>query len=207
MPGGVAILEAVFEALGIESMRVSESALREGLLFDLVGRTRHADIRGRSIAALATRHAVDAAHAVRVERTARAIFDRVAGPWGLGEEDASMLAWAARLHEVGLAISHSQYHKHGDYIVRNADLLGFSTTEQQRLAVLVRAHRRKFPEAEFEALPKADAAKSRRLALVLRLAVLLHRSRTPAAIPSIAIAATDGGLASRSPRGGLPLIP
>ncbi len=206
-PGGVAILIAVFEALGIEAMRVSESALREGVLFDLVGRIRHTDIRGRTVAALALRHAVDGAQAARVERTAHALFGQVAGAWGLGDDDAALLAWAARLHEVGLAISHSQYHKHGDYLVRNADLLGFSNTEQQLLAVLVRAHRRKFPAAEFEVFPKADAEKARRLALLLRLAVLLHRSRTPAALPSIAVAAAGKGLTLAFPRGWLAAHP
>lgn len=112
-----------------------------------------------------------------------------------------MLACAARLHEIGLAISHSQYHKHGDYLVRNADLLGFSTSEQQHLATLVHAHRRKFPEAAFEALPEADAFKIRRLALILRLAVLLHRTRTPAAIPAIAVAAVKRGLRLSFPPG------
>ncbi len=193
-PGGIAILLAVFEALEIDAMRVAESALREGVLFDLVGRTRHTDIRGRSVAALCTRYAIDAAQAARVEGTALEVFARVTGPWGLGEEDAALLGWSARLHEVGLAISHSQYHKHGDYLIRNADLLGFSTPEQQCLATLVRAHRRKFPEAEIRMLPKADAVKVRRLALILRLAALLHRSRTPTALPPLAVSAVDRGL-------------
>jgi exopolyphosphatase/guanosine-5'-triphosphate,3'-diphosphate pyrophosphatase len=205
--GGVAILLAVFAALGIETMRVSESALREGLLYDLVGRVRHTDIRGRSVTALCTRYAVDGAQAARVESTARAIFGQVSNSWGLDEEDAAQLAWAARLHEAGLAISHSQYHKHGEYLVRNADLLGFSTTEQQLLAALVRAHRRKFPEAEFEALPKSDAAKARHLALILRLAALLHRSRTPAALPQIEVTAAEKGLNLSFPRGWLAAHP
>ena len=206
-PGGVAILSAVFAALGIESMRVSESAMREGLLFDLVGRRRHTDIRGRSVTALATRFSVDGHQAVRVEHSAREIFDQVARPWGLGEEDAVLLSWAARLHEVGLAISHTQYHKHGAYLVRSADLLGFSTTEQLRLAALVRAHRRKFPEAEFVELPPADADRTRRLALVLRLAVLLHRSRTPAGHPPLRVAAGERELAVSFPAGWLAAHP
>ena len=205
--GGVAILLAVFAALEIETMRVSESALREGLLYDLVGRVRHTDIRGHSVTALCTRYAVDGAQAARVESTARAIFGQISGSWGLDDEDAAQLAWAARLHEAGLAISHSQYHKHGEYLVRNADLLGFSTTEQQLLAALVRAHRRKFPEAEFAALPKTDAGKARQLALILRLAVMLNRSRTPAALPPIAVTATEKGLNLSFPRGWLAAHP
>lgn len=206
-PGGVAILSAVFAALGIEALRVSESAMREGLLFDLVGRRRHADIRGRSVSALATRFSVDGAQAVRVERSAHEIFEQVARPWGFGEEDAALLSWAARLHEAGLAISHAQYHKHGAYLVRSADLLGFSTAEQLRLAALVRAHRRKFPEAEFAALPAADAERTRLLALVLRLAVLLHRSRTPAGHPPLRVVAGERELAVFFPTGWLAAHP
>lgn len=206
-PGGVAILSAVFDSLGIEEMRVSDSALREGLLYDLVGRVRHTDIRGRSVIALCTRYAVDGAQAARVEHTARAILGRVAAVWRLCDDDAAMLAWAARLHEAGLAISHAQYHKHGDYLVRNADLLGFSTSEQLRLAALVRAHRRKFPVPVFDALPPADAHTARRLAVILRLAVLLHRSRTAAALPAIAVDASERGVEISFPRGWLPAHP
>ena len=206
-PGGVAILSAVFEALGIEAMRVSESALREGLLFDLVGRKRHTDIRGRSVVALGTRFCVDGAQAARVEHTAKEILGQVARPWGLGEDDAALLAWAARLHEVGLAISHAQYHKHGAYLIRNADLLGFSTAEQLRLATLVRSHRRKFPEAEFEALPPADAARTRHLALILRLAVLVHRSRAALGHPPLLVAGNERGLSVGFPRGWLAAHP
>jgi exopolyphosphatase/guanosine-5'-triphosphate,3'-diphosphate pyrophosphatase len=107
------------------------------------------------------------------------------------------------LHEAGLAISHSQYHKHGDYLVRNADLLGFSTSEQQRLAALVRAHRRKFPLEVFDALPPEDARTTRRLAVILRLAVLLHRSRTALALPPIEVVPAERGLAVSFPRGWL----
>ncbi|MHB8835841.1 MAG: exopolyphosphatase [Candidatus Methylomirabilia bacterium] len=201
--GGVAILSAVFDSLGIEELRVSESAMREGLLYDLVGRVRHTDIRGRSVIALCTRFAVDGAQALRVEHTARTIFDQVAADWGLSEADAALLGWAARLHEAGLAISHSQYHKHGDYLVRNADLLGFSTSEQQRLAVLVRAHRRKFPGEVFAVFPPGDARSARRLAVILRVAVLLHRSRTGAALPAIEVAPSEQGLSLSFAKGWL----
>jgi exopolyphosphatase/guanosine-5'-triphosphate,3'-diphosphate pyrophosphatase len=181
--------------------------MREGLLYDLVGRVRHTDIRARSVGALCTRYAVDAAQALRVEQTARAIFGQVAGAWGLRDEDAAMLGWAARLHEAGLAISHSQYHKHGDYLVRNADLLGFSTSEQLRLAALVRAHRRKFPTEVFDALPHEDARTTRSLAMVLRFAVLLHRSRTAAALPAIAVRVSQRGVELSFPKGWLAAHP
>jgi exopolyphosphatase/guanosine-5'-triphosphate,3'-diphosphate pyrophosphatase len=150
---------------------------------------------------------VDGAQAARVQRTAREILAEVARSWGFDEEDEALLAWGARLHEAGLAISHAQYHKHGAYLVRNADLLGFSTPEQLRLAVLVRSHRRKFPETAFGELPPTDAERMRRLALVLRLAVLLHRSRTPAGHPPLRVAAGAREIAVAFPPGWLAAHP
>ncbi len=88
-----------------------------------------------------------------------------------------MLAWAARLHEIGLMVAHSQYQKHGAYLLRNADLPGFTRHEQMVLAALVLGHRRKFPVQEFANLPRGMQEPARRLCLLLRLAVLLHRSR------------------------------
>ena len=189
-PGGVAVLLALFEDLGIERLRVSDWALREGLLYDLLGRIRHEDVRERTIVSLSARYNVDAGQAVRVEETARHLLASVAGDWALSEEeDPHLLGWAARLHEVGVAIAHSQYHKHGAYILENSDLPGFSRQEQKRLAALVRGHRRKFPQSVFKQLGGAQASRVRRLCVLLRLAVLLHRSRTDTEMPTIALRA------------------
>jgi exopolyphosphatase / guanosine-5'-triphosphate,3'-diphosphate pyrophosphatase len=95
----------------------------------------------------------------------------------------SMLGWAARLHEVGLVIGHSQYQKHGAYLLRNADLSGFTRQEQSVLAALVLGHRRKFPIQEFLALAKPMRDSSRYLCVILRLAVLMHRGRSPTTKP------------------------
>ncbi|MHB1240793.1 MAG: exopolyphosphatase, partial [Gammaproteobacteria bacterium] len=176
-PGGVAVALATFEALGIERMRVSDGALREGLLFDLIGRHAQDDVRGRTVTNLASRYNVDLAQAQRVERTALDFLGQVAGTWSL-DEDASerLLSWAARLHELGMGIAHSGYHKHGAYVLANADLAGFSRRDQQLLAAVVRAHRRKFPVAVLRELPAAWIQPATRLALILRLAVVVHRS-------------------------------
>ena len=107
----------------------------------------------------------------------------MAEDWGLDDDDAALLSWAARLHEIGLAVAHSGYHKHGAYLARYSDLPGFSSTEQQMLALLIRSHRGKFPAEEFESLSKEQAKKAQRLALLLRLAVLLHRARSETALP------------------------
>ena len=178
--GGVAVLRSVFTALGIGHMQVSDEALREGLVYEMMGRIHHEDVRERTVAALMRRFSVDRAHAKRVQATALALFRQVAAPWGLHDLDYPMfLGWAARLHEVGVVISHSQYQKHGGYLLRNADLSGFTRQQQQVLAALVLGHRRKFPIQDFLTLPKPIHDCARRLCVLLRLAVLIHRGRTP----------------------------
>ncbi|UCH54464.1 MAG: exopolyphosphatase [Pseudomonadota bacterium] len=197
--GGVAVLTAVFDAIGIKHMRVADSALREGLLYDLHGRIRYEDAREQTIAALISRYHVDDAQGERVAQTARECFEQVARDWKLGEDDAAALDWAAYLHEIGLAVAHTQYHKHGAYLVRHADLAGFSRTEQALLAALIRAHRRKFPLKEFKLLPKPVAKRAQRLALLLRLAVLLHRAHNGAVLPRLKLQVESRALALRFP--------
>jgi len=188
-PGGVAILRAAFTGLGIDAMEVADGALREGILLDLPGRRAHADPRDASVERLARRFHADAEQAARVAATAAALFAAARAPWGLDEAMGWLLHWAARLHEIGLAISHSGYHKHGHYIIANSDLAGFAQDEQQRLALLVRAGRRKFPREHLAELDAATGAHLARLAVLLRLAVVLHRSRSdrPLAPPSLAV--------------------
>jgi len=202
--GGLAILRGVFAALRIERMAVSDGAMREGVLYDLVGRIRHEDVRGRSVAGLADRCHVDWRQAGRVECTALRFLGQVARSWDLEAADLrQLLAWAAQLHEIGLDVAHAHYHKHGEYIVSMADLLGFSRQEQRLLAALVRAHRRKFPVEVIELLPEAWRRPIARLAIVLRLAYVLHRSRSPEPLPEIRVSAIKRSIALRFPAGWL----
>ena len=126
-------------------MRVADGALREGLLYDLVGRLTDEDARVRSVRAMQGRYHVDIAQSERVEATALGISK--AGAWSSGvcEEPFAelMLSWAARLHEIGLDVSHSQYQKHGAYLLEHADMPGFPQDEQKILACIVGSHRRK----------------------------------------------------------------
>jgi exopolyphosphatase/guanosine-5'-triphosphate,3'-diphosphate pyrophosphatase len=202
-PGGVAILSAAFRALGINRMQAVGGALREGLLYDLLGRIRHKDVRAQTIAALSARYHVDTAQAERVAATAQRLFDQAAEEWGLGEDERQALTWAARLHELGLAIAHTKYHRHGAYLLEHSDLPGFSFPEQRLIALLVRAHRRRFPLEVFEPLPKKEARIARRLALLLRLSVLLHRGRTGSVPPRVTLAARKRRVSLRFPRGWL----
>ena len=104
-------------------------------------------------------------------------------------EPRQLLSWAAQLHEIGLDIAHSQYHKHGAYVVENADMLGFSRPEQKLLAALIRVHRRKFTTSVFGDLPDEWRQPLLRLAILLRLAALLHRSRAGTALPPFTLTA------------------
>lgn len=202
---GVAILTGVFEQLGLQSMVVSSGALREGVLYDLLGRLGHEDVRERSIATLMARNFVDTRHAERVAATALALFDQVWAAFGHGDDDnwRDVLRWAALLHEVGLSVSHAQFHRHGAYLVQNSDLPGFSRRDQQLLAALVRNHRRKWAATPLAELPAAQQAPVATLCWLLRLATLLHHARSPEPLPSLALSRTADGLALAFPAGWL----
>ena len=189
--GGLLVLDAAFAELGIDRMYVSDHALREGVLYDLVGRASETDPREASIVALCNRYGVDAAQSARVEATALRLFDQVEAAWGLDGDNRRLLSWAARIHELGLAIAHSQYHQHGAYVVEHSDIAGFSRTEQQILAALVRNQRRGVHLGSIEKLPDRLIPNTLRCALLLRLAVLLHRSHERDPLP-LAEATADG---------------
>ena len=192
--GGIAILRALFSVLEIDEMRVSKGALREGLLHDLAGRLQHHDVRDHSVSLLATRCKVDDAQAQRVREIAMMLYERVADSWKLADESLEqMLGWAASLHECGMMVAYNQYHKHGAYVISHASLNGFSQQEQLLLAMLVRAHRRKFPQGEFKALPSRWSKQAQRLAILLRIAVTLNRGRT-----DIGLTQLDAGVTKNS---------
>ena len=189
--GGVLVLEAAFEALGLQRLIVSKAAMREGILYDMLGRGSDNDPRDASVAALTQRYGIDEVQAARVEATAIRLFEQVATDWSLEDDDARQLGWAARLHEIGLAVAHSQYHVHGAYLLEHSDISGFSRQEQQVLAALVRTHRRGVSRSAFDALPDRLLLASKRKAALLRLAVLLHRAHESDPIPKVSVAA-DG---------------
>ncbi|HEX4339087.1 MAG TPA: exopolyphosphatase [Polyangiaceae bacterium] len=204
-PGGVAILSALFESLEVDEMRVSDSALREGLLNDLLGRFQHRDVRNTTVEALMDRYHVDRGQTARVERTLLALLPQVIEQWSLPRRRSEELcSWSARLHESGLDIAHSHYHKHGGYVLENADMPGFSRQEQWLLATLVRAHRRKFPTNLFKSLPTKGRIVEH-LAVLLRLAVLLHRSRTD--VPDMTLVPGRRSLSVKPPSGWLDAHP
>lgn len=193
--GGLLILEAAFDALGLQRLMISKAAMREGVLYDMLGRGGADDPRDAAVAALMQRYGIDKAQAERVEVTALHLFDQVAEPWQLDADDRLMLVRAARLHELGLTIAHSQYQVHGAYVVEHTDIEGFSRQQQQFLAALVRTHRRKVPKTAFDALPDRLLPSARHLSALLRLAVLMHRAHEGDPIPRLDARAGDGSLA------------
>ena len=193
--GGLAIVLALFEGLGIKRMEISDGALRQGLLYDQLGRIHHDDIRDRTVAQLKRRYHVDTGHARRVMRTAGRCLDMAGADWGLSDPHwRHLLGWAALLHEIGLDVAHAEYHKHGAYILQHADLAGFSRQEQRQLALLVRVHRRKVALGEFDALDDEQRQPLLRLSVLLRLAVVLHRSRAALRLPKFSLRAVDHAL-------------
>lgn len=186
--GGVVVLSAVFEALKIKSMEYSDGALREGLLYDQIGRLHDIDVRDKTVRRLMNRYSVDIEHAERVEKLTKHLFKNARNEWKLEKrDDLKMIRWAARLHEVGLAIAHNQYHKHGAYLLSNSDMPGFSRHEQILLSFLVRSHRRKIALILFEQVTEDVKAKLIKLIIILRLAIVLNRSRNAIKIPDIDI--------------------
>ncbi len=184
--GGAAILEALFLDLRIEKMVASPGALREGVLYDLVGRINREDVRDRTIRWFQQRYQVDVEHASRVEETALTLLHQASRTWELDTDWAEQqLTWAARLHEMGLSISHTGFHKHGAYLVANSHMAGFSRDEQLVLATLIAGQRRKLRPDLFAPLHPNVAAPVIKLCVLFRLAVRLNRGRDPTRPPFV----------------------
>jgi exopolyphosphatase/guanosine-5'-triphosphate,3'-diphosphate pyrophosphatase len=185
-PGGLSILAELLHVLNISNLQVSDGALREGLLYDLLGRLQHEDARERTVRAMEARYQVDEQQAERVARTAAELYAQCKKEWGFSSRIAGkVLDWAARLHEIGLDISHDGYQRHGAYIAEHADMPGFPRAEQRFLALLIGGQRHHIDRSGFEVLPESWQEPGVRLLIMLRLAVLLNRSRKETEQPPV----------------------
>lgn len=191
---GVAITCALFDALGIETMRTSKGALREGVLYDLLGRLSHEDVRERSISALMQRHSVDQDLADIVERRARVFFTATRKSWQLSGQDWELLRWSARSHEIGMAISHKHFHRHSAYLLRNTDLPGFSQGDQELMALLAAGQRGKLSAALLEDLPDQEKRQRVGLLSILRLAAVFKYVETLEQLPEFLVQASSGNI-------------
>ena len=192
LPGGLAIMNAALAELGIESMVVADGSMRQGILYDLIGRVQHHDMRDVTVSQFMQRYHVDSKQARRVASLALALYRRfIAGAGDVDEAAPHYIAWAAKLHEIGISVAYSGYHKHSSYIVQHADMPGFSKMEQWRLGTLVLAHRRSLKKIFTRDVEIVDW----RMVMALRLAALIYRSRADVALPEV-----DAHLGSRSLR-------
>jgi exopolyphosphatase / guanosine-5'-triphosphate,3'-diphosphate pyrophosphatase len=182
--GGVAIMSAAFDELRLLEMTVAEGALRDGVLWDLLGRVHHRDIREVTVEQFARRYHADANQAQRVGHLAQALRRELHESGADLGEHAQFLDWAAKLHEIGMSIAQAAYHKHSAYILANADMPGFSRQEQGWLSNLVLAQRGKLSKmrAAFDDDPRLAA-----LAFALRLAVIFYRSRRSLKLPKLKV--------------------
>lgn len=188
--GGLAIMIAAFEGLNIEKLTVANSALREGVLYELLGRMQHDDTRDLTVNSFMRRYHVDREQVKRVQTLALTLLSQLQHKLVMDIEVAKQyLIWAAKLHEIGISIAHGGYHKHSAYIVENADMPGFSKMEQENLGFLVRAQRRSLAKLQMPTLSDDRSA----LVMIFRLAVLFHRNRLDIKPPELNLAWHKGG--------------
>ena len=180
LPGSLALMAATFDELRIDEMRYCDSALREGLLYDLLGRHSETDMREITVVRMMQRYDIDEAQAIRVAQTALALFDQ--GARGVREQleiHRELLCWGAKLAEVGMSISHEDHHRHSAYILRNADMPGFTQTEQALLSRLALGQVGGLRKMRDEVRSDLEWL----MVLSLRLASILHRRRDGAEPP------------------------
>lgn len=182
--GGLSILHAAFKSFEVPRLRASKSALREGLLLELVGRlSDEEDVRERTVSRFCERYAVDREQALRVEATALGLAKQLEVLFDLSPRELRMLRWSSGLHEIGQAVSFGGYHRHGAYLLAHSDMPGFSEQGQAYLAALVSAHRRRLDPDKLTALRQIDGERAVRTAVLLRLAVRINRGRSTEPMP------------------------
>lgn len=197
--GGAMIMYAIFEALEINRMDISQGALREGLVHDLIGRTHNQDIRDRTVENMLVQARVDKDYVTRVNETANIIHKKLKHDWNLSKQDLKIISWAISLFPIGLHVAHSQYQKHGEYLVKHSDMPGFSRQEQALLATLIRYHRRKFWTDGSKLNIDEPLEKVLRLCIIVRLSILLNRSRSQTPLPEFEVTQEDSTIYLKFP--------
>ncbi|MEZ5975821.1 MAG: Ppx/GppA phosphatase family protein [Planctomycetota bacterium] len=177
LAGGLSILRALSQEFQVKTVGTAPGALREGLLYDLLGRLHHEDVRHRSVTALAQRFGTQNPHAEAVARTAAHMFEQVREPWDLKRRHERLLQWAAHLAEIGMSVSYSGYQRHSGYLIENSDMPGFSDERRGVLAEIVRYHRRRTRQDAFGNIEDPERRRLLRITALLRIAHRLHRTR------------------------------
>ncbi len=210
---GVAITEAIFDGLGIDVMRTSKGALREGVLYDLIGRLQHEDVRERTINALLARYNADESTATILGNRVAWLSESVAPVWQFSANEVELLQWAGRCHEIGVAIAQKHFNRHSAYLLQNSDLPGFSQQEQELMATVVRGLTGKIRADLFTELGGAAKSKVKKMIALLRIASIFKYVEELEDLPEFMVSATedslnlsflrDGASNTRSPHGSL----
>jgi len=177
LPAGIAILKAIFDQLELDAIFASTASLKEGLIYDTIGRFSNHDSRESTISKLQQQYNVDTLHANNVAEQAQTLWEKVDRLPMQGVSRTRMLRWAAKVHEIGLNISHSGYHNHAYYILKHSDLAGFGRYEQYILSSLVRAHRKKISAKSFDGMDEVTKSAFIPVLACLRIAIVLNRRR------------------------------
>ncbi len=199
LPGGLSIMQAIFSELGIERMIPANGALRQGVLYDMLGRFHHKDMRDVTTAQFMRRYHVDAAQAERVCSLGKILAGKLLSGTEEAEGELQYFCWAARLHEIGISVAHGGYHKHSAYILANADMPGFSKKEQLRISQLVLGHKGSLSKMQGVLRNPVDLA----LVFSLRIASLFYRSRSEIQLPQMNAETTETGFRLCLPSGWL----
>jgi len=195
-PAGVALVSAVFDVLRPGAMYFANASMQEGMLYEQAHR-RVEDVQWRTVRDLGRRFHSDKRQVDRVRATLERLWQSCRVDWfGNAQEYERLMGWACELHEIGIQISADHYHRHGNYIIANGALRGFSRQQQLQLALMVRSHRRSFPALAFGQFEAVHGLRMMRAAALLRIAVILERSRDDAESPDPLSARVDGNTLS-----------
>lgn len=188
LPAGIVILSAIFDQFGLDEIHVVDATLKEGLIYDTLGRMSTRDMRDKTVNKLIKRYQIDRKQANRVAITLQHFLKNVPAPFINGVNANKLLKWSALLHEIGLSISHSRYHHHSSYLLKNSDMAGFSRFEQTLLALFVGSHRRKIHSNRLMLFNSETQEHLAIYIVCLRLAVLLnHRREDNIELPELMI--------------------
>lgn len=184
---GMVLVKFLIEEFHIQNIKISEAALRDGMILNYINKqkselplvARFPDPRKRSIYELLRKCNWLKEHSLHVAKLALQLFDEFQYELDLPDEDRELLEYATLMHDIGYYISHRKHHKHALYLIRHADLRGFTADEINIMANVARYHRRSTPKKRhkrYRKLEKELKKRVKKLSGILRVADGLDRS-------------------------------
>ncbi len=184
---GMVLVKYLIKKFGIEQIKISEAALRDGMILNFLKKERpqldlvanFPDPRKRSIFELLRKCNWPEKHSRHVSEMALQLFDTFRDELKLEESDRELLEYATFMHDIGYYISYRKHHKHALYIIRHSDLRGFTEDEINIMANVARYHRRSTPKKRhkyYKKMSKPLRKKVKKLSGLLRVADGLDRS-------------------------------